>query len=280
LAKGNAALPFCVFKVTGLGAFELLEKVSAGKALKADEQKAYDRVHARIKNLCVAAKEADVRLLIDAEESWIQPAIDAFALEMMQLCNKDRAIIYNTAQLYRTDRLDAMREWLQLGKQKHFHVGVKVVRGAYMEKENRRAASLNQVSPIFPTKEGTDRASDAAVSLMLDHIDHAALCAGTHNELSSKRLAEQMEAKGFKRNDSRIYFAQLLGMSDHISYNLAHFGFNVAKYVPYGPVSEVLPYLSRRAAENTSVQGQSSRELSLLSQETNRRGLVVAPRPG
>ena len=275
LAKDNPALPFCVFKVTGLAPMDLLEKVSKGSSLESDETAAYARVHTRIMNLCSAAKKAKVRLLIDAEESWIQPAIDAFALEMMRLFNRDQALIYTTAQLYRTDRLKALQDWLQIGRENQFHIGVKVVRGAYMEKEVMRAQDNRIPSPIFPTKDATDQAFDEAVKLLLDHIDQAALCAGTHNENSTLRLTQLMEKKGLKRDDPRIHFAQLFGMSDHISFNLAYFGFNVAKYVPFGPVSEVLPYLSRRASENTSVQGQSSRELTLLMQEARRRGLLA-----
>jgi proline dehydrogenase len=270
-AKTNFNIPFCVFKVTGLARFGLLEKVSAKENLTADEQKEYGKVQLRVSAICKAAYDAGVPIFIDAEESWIQEAIDTLANQMMVLYNTEKAIVYNTYQLYRKDRLSYLRHSYEKAKENNYFLGAKLVRGAYMEKERARAIEKNYPSPIQDTKENTDRDYDAAVEFCLEHIDRIAICAGTHNENSSMKLAELMKQKNIPADNKNIYFSQLLGMSDHISYNLANAGYNVAKYVPYGPVREVLPYLIRRAQENTSVKGQTGRELSLIIKEKERR---------
>jgi proline dehydrogenase len=270
-AKNDKNIPFCVFKVTGLGRFELLEKVSAKLQLNADEQKEWGRVQLRVGEICKAAYNAGVPIFIDAEESWIQNAIDNLANQMMVLYNTEKAIVYNTYQLYRKDRLGYLKHTFEMAEQNNFFIGAKLVRGAYMEKERARAAEKNYPSPIQDDKASTDRDYDAAVEFCVEHASRIAICAGTHNELSSMKLAELMEKKKITYNDQRFYFSQLLGMSDHISYNLANAGYNVAKYVPYGPVREVLPYLIRRAMENTSVKGQTGRELGLIIREKERR---------
>lgn len=270
-AKGSKNIPFSVFKVTGLARLELLEKVSAGENLSDNLQKEYGRVQLRVNNICKAAYEAGVPIFIDAEESWIQQAIDDLVNQMMVLYNKEKAIVYNTYQLYRKDRLSYLKSSFELAKSGNYFFGAKLVRGAYMEKERKRAAENNYPSPIQESKENTDKDYDAAVLFCVENNNRIAVCAGTHNEKSSMYLAQLMQEKNIPSNNKHIYFSQLLGMSDHISYNLANAGYNVAKYVPYGPVREVLPYLIRRAQENTSVKGQTGRELSLIMKEKQRR---------
>lgn len=270
-AKNDTHIPFCVFKVTGLARFAVLEKVSAKIALTADEHLEYDRIKYRVNAICKAANEAGVPVFIDAEESWIQEAIDTIANQMMQLYNKEKAIVYNTFQLYRKDRLSYLKHSFDLAEKSNYFLGAKLVRGAYMEKERKRAEENNYPSPIQDTKEDTDRDYDAAIEFCIDNIHRIAICAGTHNENSSMKLAELMQKKNISSDNKHIYFSQLLGMSDHISFNLANAKYNVAKYVPYGPVNEVLPYLIRRAQENTSVKGQTGRELSLIIKEKERR---------
>ncbi len=270
-AKNDKKIPFCVFKVTGLARFDLLEKVSSNSNLEQEEEKEFGRVQLRVSSICKAAYEAGVPIFIDAEESWIQTAIDHLANHMMVLYNTQKTIVYNTYQLYRKDRLAYLRHSFKLAQEGRYYLGVKLVRGAYMEKERVRATEKKYLSPIQDTKENTDRDYDAALLFCIEHIDKIAICAGTHNEKSSMYLAQLMQEKHIPPSDKHIYFSQLLGMSDHISYNLANAGYNVAKYVPYGPVSEVLPYLIRRAQENTSVKGQTGRELSLIIKEKERR---------
>lgn len=271
MTKGNAHIPFCVFKVTGLARFALLEKISANEVLSASESEEWKRVKERVKKICSLAYQYSQPVFIDAEESWIQPAIDELANENMELCNKTEVIVYNTFQLYRHDRYAFLKESIALGKTKGYKVGAKLVRGAYMEKERERAAKMNYPSPIQNTKADSDKDYDLCLKLCVENIDMMGLCAGTHNENSSLYLVKLMSEKGLAPSDKRIYFSQLLGMSDHISYNLSLAGYNVVKYVPYGPVKEVLPYLIRRAQENTSVKGQTGRELNLIMQEKKRR---------
>jgi proline dehydrogenase len=272
-ANNDKNIPFCVFKVTGLARFALLEKVSANLALSSEETEEWNRVKNRVRSIAQASYHASQPLFIDAEESWIQPAIDELADYNMAEFNKEKAIVYNTYQLYRKDRLDFLKISFEKAQLGNYFIGAKLVRGAYMEKERARAKEMNYPSPIQNTKEDTDRDYDLAVEFCMQHINRFGLCAGTHNEHSSLRLVKSIEQKNIAKNDKRVYFSQLLGMSDHISYNLSIDGFNVAKYVPYGPVKEVLPYLIRRAQENTSVKGQTGRELSLIIKEKQRRKL-------
>lgn len=272
-AKENKNIPFCVFKVTGLARFDLLQKISAKESLSSDEQKEFDRIKERVNTICKSAHDAGVPIFIDAEESWIQQAIDDLANDMMLLYNKEKCIVYNTFQLYRKDRLEYLKHSFNLAGQHSYFLGAKLVRGAYMEKERARAFEKNYPSPIQDNKENTDKDYDLAVRFCIEHISKIAFCAGTHNEKSSMDLAMLMQEKKIKEENKHIYFSQLLGMSDHISFNLANAGYNVAKYVPYGPVREVLPYLIRRAQENTSVKGQTGRELNLIIKEKERRKL-------
>ncbi len=272
-ANGNKNIPFCVFKVTGLGRFALLEKVNANEILTDEEVSEWQRVRSRVDEICGLSFKTGTPVFIDAEDSWIQDAIDHLADEMMEKYNSSEAIVYNTIQLYRHDRLAFLKSSFEKAKANSYFVGLKLVRGAYMEKERARAAEKGYQDPIQPTKEASDRDYDAALDFCIDNIDRIAICAGTHNEESSMHLAKLMDKKGIAHGNKHVYFAQLFGMSDHISFNLANAGYNVAKYVPYGPIREVIPYLIRRAQENTSVKGQTGRELSLINKEMKRRGI-------
>lgn len=270
-AKHEKHIPFCVFKVTGLARFALLEKVSAKSELSDTENKEYEKVKQRVATICKAAHDANQAIFIDAEESWIQQAIDDLADENMMVFNKLKPIVYNTFQLYRHDRLDFIKASLKKAQEANYFLGAKLVRGAYMEKERARATEKGYPSPINKDKEASDKLYNDTLLYCVEHIDKIAVCAGSHNEKSSLYLAQLMEQKQLPKNHPHISFAQLYGMSDHISYNLSLAGYNVAKYVPYGPVKEVLPYLMRRAQENTSVKGQTGRELSLIIKEKSRR---------
>ena len=273
-AKNDKAIPFSVFKPTGLGRFELFEKVNAKALLSPEEIAEYDRVLKRVDLICRACFEVDLQVLIDAEHSWIQDAIDDIARDMMRKYNREKPIVFNTYQLYRHDKLASLKADFYLAETDGFYLGAKLVRGAYMEIERARAKEKGYPSPIQPTKEASDRDYNESLLFCLDHLDRIAFMAGTHNEESSLLLALEMDRRNITHNTSGIYFAQLLGMSDNLSFNLAAQGYNVAKYMPYGPVAAVMPYLMRRAQENTSVAGQTSRELSLIVKETNRRKLV------
>jgi len=270
-AKEKKAIPFAVFKPTGLGRFYLYEKIGEKQPLTLEEQKEWNRVVSRFDLICKTAYEKDVALLIDGEESWMQDAADDLVTDMMRKYNKEKAIVFNTLQLYRWDRLDYLKKLHELAKTEGFYIGMKLVRGAYMEKENKRAEEKGYPTPICESKEATDSNYDVTMTYMMDNLDFMSIFAGTHNEWSSYKVIEQMQQKGIAKNDNRIWFGQLYGMSDNISYNLAEHGYNVAKYLPFGPVRDVMPYLIRRAEENTSVAGQTSRELNLLKTERDRR---------
>jgi len=270
-SKSNKSIPFAVFKVSGIARFELLEKINEKKILTAAESKEFDKVKERIDVLCNAAAEAELPLLFDAEESWIQDAIDIITIQMMQKHNQTKAIIYNTLQMYRCDRIDFFNKCIKTAREQHYCLGFKIVRGAYMEKERERASLMAYPSPIHINKLSTDNDYDKALAVCIANSDIISVCAGSHNEKSNAILTALIAEKNLDKEDKRFYFAQLLGMSDHISYNLAHNGFNVAKYVPYGPLESVLPYLIRRAQENTSIAGQTGRELNLISNELKRR---------
>jgi proline dehydrogenase len=271
LAAGNAAIPFCVFKISGLARVALLEKIDAGGPLDEGERSEWARVRSRVERLCAHAHAKGVSILLDAEESWIQDTIDALATEMMARFNQQKAIVFNTIQLYRRGRVEFLRESHRLATEGGYWLGLKLVRGAYMEKERARAAEQGVESCILPDKAATDASYDEALRFSIEHIDRIALVAGTHNEASTLLLSELMGKRGLRHDDPRVYFSQLLGMSDHLSYNLAAEGYNVCKYVPYGPVRAVVPYLTRRAEENTAISGQIGRELALVIEERQRR---------
>src|SRR5690606_9009068 len=269
--KEKEAIPFAVFKPTGFGRFALYQKITEGFDLTVMEQEEWQRVVNRYDKVCSRAHDLGVALLIDGEESWIQTAADRLAESMMKKYNKEKVIVFNTLQAYRWDRSAYLKEIHLDAKNNGYFIGFKVVRGAYMEKENERALEKGYPTPICPTKEATDTNFDDIATYILENLDTISLFAGTHNEDSSYKLMAQMAKMDIAINDPRIWFGQLYGMSDHISFNLAKKGYNVAKYLPFGPVRDVMPYLIRRAEENTSVAGQTNRELTLLKKERKRR---------
>ncbi|NJB35563.1 proline dehydrogenase family protein [Croceivirga sp. JEA036] len=271
--KEKEAIPYAVFKPTAFARFGLLQKVNEGIALTEEEAAEWQRVVNRYDKVCKKAYDLDVMLLIDAEESWIQQAADQLAWEMMVKYNTEKPVVFNTAQMYRWDRLEYLKRLHAEAKAFGVKVGIKAVRGAYMEKENDRAEEKGYKSPICSSKQATDVNFDAAIDFMSENLEVFTIFAGTHNEESTYRLLDIMKTKQLENNDQRIWFGQLYGMSDNISYNLANNGYNAAKYLPYGPVKDVMPYLIRRAEENTSVAGQTSRELELLRKEKTRRNL-------
>ena len=270
-AKDDPDVPFSVFKVTGIAPLGTLEKMSGKKKLDAKGQAKCERIHNRVNEICEYAYSIGQPVFIDAEETWIQDAIDRLATEMMEKYNRETVIVYNTIQLYRNDRLQFLKESRRAATEGGYFLGLKLVRGAYMEKERERAAQQGYPSPIHDSKKATDDAYDAAVEYCVKHIDRVSVVAGTHNETSTQRLVQLMYEKRIVPDHHHIYFSQLYGMSDNLSYVLAKNGYNVSKYVPYGPVEDAIPYLVRRAEENSAVAGQVSRELDLINTEIKRR---------
>lgn len=272
-AASPEKIPFSVFKVTGIGSRDLLTEVQEKNKLSEEKQAAYERVVNRFREICGYAAKQNVRIFVDAEETWIQDVIDELTLEEMRKYNKlgAKTIVYNTNQMYRTASYSILEKHLEEAKKGGFTIGAKLVRGAYMEKESERAVEKGYEGPINPTKLATDTEYNKAIVLSLNNLDYISVCLGTHNEDSCHLAIKLMQQKGIDKEDKRVYFAQLLGMSDNISYNLANAGFNVAKYVPYGPIESVMPYLFRRADENSSISGQSSREYLLIKKEKERR---------
>lgn len=275
-ASKSKDIPFGVFKVTGLAKFSVLEKISAqlqqkNILLTHEDQESWEKTCKRVENICQTAHDHQIKILIDGEETWIQPAIDLLAYQMMEKFNKKTPIIYNTYQMYVADKLHQLKEDLQIATEKGYFLGAKLVRGAYMEKERERAKRFAYPDPIQPNKEACDRDFDASVNFCLENIEKIGFMAASHNEKSNLELINLMKNKGIDSKHPHIFFAQLFGMSDHISYNLAKNTYNVSKYLPYGPVRVVMPYLFRRASENTSIKGQSSREYLLVRKEMIRR---------
>ena len=270
-SSGKSALQFTVFKATSLGPIDLFEKVSAGIDLNYEEKNIWRRVLNRIDVCCKTARSLNVKIFIDAEESWIQSAIDDIAESMMAKFNTKKAYVFTTIQMYRIDRLAYLKKIIDKAEEKKFLIGVKLVRGAYMEKENIRAKNLGISSPICKNKKATDLNFDKALEHIIDKVHICNLFIGSHNEESIIKATKLMNKYKYKNNHPFIWFSQLYGMADHISFNLASEGYQVVKYVPFGPVKEVIPYLIRRAEENTSVSGQTPRELSLIKKEIRRR---------
>jgi proline dehydrogenase len=272
LGVKNKAIGFAVFKVTSLGSSALLEKIQQEELLEERETMAFERIKHRIHSLCETAFQSDVKILVDAEESWIQNVIDDLVVQMMRKFNKQKPIVYNTYQLYKVNALSNLRQMIELSGQENFIPAVKLVRGAYIEMERKRAMDLDYPSPIHTTKEATNAAFNEALEYCVKN--DAFVCAGSHNEESNLLLTRLMEEQNIPSSSERIYFAQLYGMSDHISFNLAQKGYHVAKYLPFGPVQKVMPYLFRRAEENKSVTGQTGRELKLIREELKRRKTI------
>ncbi len=262
-------MPFGVFKITGLGDYHIMEKIQAGEKLTKDESQAFARMEARVDRLCKTAHDLGLKILVDAEESWFQNVIDDLAYAAMEKYNQQRCVVYNTFQMYRHDSLGRLEKANNMSKEKGYFFGAKPVRGAYMEKERERASELGYPSPIQPNKAATDRDYDLALQYCLKNGVY--LVSGSHNENSNLLLTELMDQNEIDPNSDRVFFSQLYGMSDNISFNLANAGYRVVKYVPYGPVEKVMPYLTRRAAENSSIAGQSSREFELIKKELKRR---------
>jgi proline dehydrogenase len=271
LAKNDSAIPYTSLKLTGIMEPLLLEKLSANIVLNEEEIHTLKRAKRRLEEICLKAYNCNVPIYFDAEESWIQEAIDRLAEEMMRKFNKQHAIILTTLQMYRRDRIDYLNFLLQTAKEDRIFIGIKMVRGAYLEKENKRASEMGYQSPIQFSKTDTDRDFDKAITICLENIELVTLCAGTHNETSTMHLLNEMQRLKIKNNNPNVYFSQLYGMSDHITYNLADAQYNVTKYLPYGPIKDVIPYLIRRAQENTAIAGQMGRELKLITEERKRR---------
>jgi proline dehydrogenase len=288
-ASGQPNIPFLSVKVTGIARFGLLEKLdhsveaNAGSLMKRfhathesltqEEKDEWQRIHERIYKICKTASEKNVGVFIDAEESWIQDPVDVLVIQMMDEFNKERAVVYNTLQLYRHDRLQFLKDSFEAAQQRNFILGAKLVRGAYMEKERKRAKRMNYPSPIQPDRETTDADFNTAVQFCIDHIDRIALVIASHNEYSNLLTTQLLKKKGLPLNHPHVHLSQLYGMSDNITFNLAKAGCSVSKYLPFGPTRDVIPYLMRRAQENTSVKGQTGRELALIKKEIERRKL-------
>ena len=270
-AAVNDHIPFCVLKLSGLGSTELMTKAQSKEELTEVEKTKLYNAELRVDEIVKKASSKGLMVMIDAEESWFQSFIDGVAYRMMEKYNKERAVVYNTYQLYRHDVLERLKRAQTQAEVDGYYLGAKLVRGAYMEKERERAGEMGYESPIHTDKTGVDKDYDESLRYCMEHINRMGICAGTHNEESSKLLTQLMTEQKLSNKDNRIYFGQLLGMSDNISFKLADIGYNVAKYVPYGPVEKVLPYLFRRAEENTSIAGQSGREYTLVKNELCRR---------
>jgi proline dehydrogenase len=285
-AATQHSMPFMSIKVTGFARFALLEKLDAAatdksgyegrvhtEVLNEEEKAEWQRVVARMHKIISAAAAKNIGVLVDAEETWIQDPVDALTMQMMELYNLDKVVVYNTVQLYRHDRLAFLKDSFEQAVNKRFILGAKLVRGAYMEKERRRAEEMGYPSPIQPSKEASDRDYNAGVEFCIEHLDKISLIVASHNEYSSLRAAELLDQKGLPHNHPHIHFSQLYGMSDNITFNLAKAGLPVSKYLPFGPIHDVVPYLMRRAQENSSVSGQTGRELGLIRKEMQRRKL-------
>ena len=262
---------FAVIKPTGFGPTTLFEKVSSKATLSSEEQQAWDRVKDRFQQSCKKGLAYNIKILIDAEESWIQPALEDLVEELMAGYNKEEIMVYATIQLYLSERLPYLKSLLEKSKKEAYQIGVKLVRGAYIEKETARANLKQYANPVCSSKEATDRNFDQGLQLLLENLDQAAVFVGSHNEASTLKALEQMKQANIATNHPRVCFAHLYGMSDYISYNLSNQGYNVVKYLPYGPIKKVVPYLIRRAEENSSIANQTSRELELIRKEIKRR---------
>ncbi|WP_257574672.1 proline dehydrogenase family protein [Hydrobacter penzbergensis] len=273
-------IPFISVKITGLARFKLLQTLNEAPRLRSGihdheaEINEWDRVRERMYAICGVAAEKNIGVLVDAEESWIQDPIDRLTMEMMEIFNKDKVIVYNTLQLYRHDRLHFLTISQQIAKEKGFKLGMKLVRGAYMEKERARAAEKGYPSPIQPDKDSTDRDYNLALKYCIEHLEEIAIIVATHNEASCLYVVELLNEKGISHQHPHVHFSQLYGMSDNITFNLAKDGLRVSKYLPFGPIRDVIPYLMRRAQENSSVSGQTGRELGLIKKELLRRKQV------
>ena len=270
-AEGNPAIPFVVFKPTGFGRFDLYAEVQEGKQLTTSEKEEWQRILNRYEGACKLAHEKNVTLMVDAEETWIQEAVDEIVNGMMAKYNREKPVVWNTVQMYRTGRIEYLNEDLKRANENNYFLGYKFVRGAYMEKERERAKEMNYPDPIQPTKQASDDNFNAAIDFVMNHLDKVSAFFGTHNEKSTELVMDRMKERNLPNDYEKIHFGQLYGMSDNITYFLGENKYNAAKYLPYGTVKDVVPYLTRRAQENTSVAGQTGRELGLIEKELKRR---------
>lgn len=283
-------IPFMSIKVTGFARFSLLEKLDtamrqasgslmkrylyAVESLPNAEKEEWHKVRLRMQHLCEAGDKKKIGILIDAEETWIQDPVDALTILMMDVFNKKTPVIYNTLQLYRHDRFQFLKDSYEAAVERNFMLGIKLVRGAYMEKERNRAAAMNYPSPIQPDKESCDRDFNASVEFCVEHLDRISVIVASHNEYSNLYTTQLLDKKGLPHKHPHVHFSQLYGMSDNITFNLAKSGCSVSKYLPFGPIKDVVPYLMRRAQENSSVSGQTGRELMLIKKELKRRKII------
>ncbi|MBC5994515.1 proline dehydrogenase family protein [Pontibacter sp. SD6] len=274
LANQTKSFSYISVKLTGIGHKHIFQKLTEGEPLSHTENAAFIRTEVRLDAICKAAAEAGVTVYIDAEETWLQDPMDSLAEGMMRRYNTKRAVVFNTLQMYRNDRIEYLHDCLKRFTNEQVILGIKLVRGAYLEKEQQRAAKYDYLSPVFAQKEDTDRSFNHAIDICLENLDRLELCCATHNEFSTTYLTRRIQKGEIKDHYKRIHFSQLYGMSDNLTYNLADAGFNASKYLPYGDVATAVPYLIRRAEENTSIAGQTGRELYLLEQEMQRRSLV------
>jgi len=288
-ASTQANIPFMSIKITGFARFALLEKMDAGmnaaqgtlmkryltsvEKLSPEEKEEWHRVRRRVLQICELGAAKNIGVLIDAEETWIQDPVDALTMLMMDTFNKGKAVVYNTLQLYRHDRLQFLKDSYDAAVERNFILGAKLVRGAYMEKERKRATEMQYPSPIQPDKATCDRDYNAAVEFCISHLDKISLIVASHNEYSNLLTTELLDKNGLPHDHKHVHFSQLYGMSDNITFNLAKAGCSVSKYLPFGPIKDVIPYLMRRAQENSSVSGQTGRELGLIKKEMKRRGM-------
>ncbi len=268
---GNPAIPFIVFKPTAFGRIDIYEEIGKGAELTTSQKEEWNRVVTRFDEVCKLCFESDKKVMVDAEETWMQDAADILCEEMMEKYNKEKAIVWNTIQMYRTGRLEYMNSHIERAKEKGYFIGYKIVRGAYMEKERERATKMNYPDPIQPNKQAADDNYNSGIDFVMANLDKVSAFFGTHNEKSAELIMDKINAKGLEHDNPHIYFGQLYGMSDNITYYLSDKHYNVAKYLPYGPVKDVVPYLTRRAQENTSVAGQTGRELGLIDKELKKR---------
>ncbi|KQR94577.1 proline dehydrogenase [Chryseobacterium sp. Leaf180] len=268
---GNPALPFIVFKPTAFGRIDLYEAVGKGSELTTSQKEEWKRVVQRFEDVCKMCFDHDKKVMIDAEETWMQDAADHLCETMMEKYNREKPIVWNTIQMYRTGRLEYMEAHAARAKEKGYFIGYKIVRGAYMEKERARASAKGYADPIQPTKDATDNNYNAGIDFIMNHLNIVSGYFGTHNEISSELVMDKMKQRSLENNSEHVFFGQLYGMSDNITFYLSDKGYNATKYLPYGPVKDVVPYLTRRARENTSVAGQTGRELRLIQKELDRR---------
>lgn len=272
-AKNLSHIPFCVLKITGLGRFALLEKIHNGQTLSDNEKAEWQRVQSRFDSICEKAVDCNTKLLVDAEESWIQKPIDNIVKRAMKRHNQNEPMIYNTYQLYLKAKYEQLKTDWEKAKEKGYILGSKLVRGAYMEKETKRAVKMHLPNPIQPSKAKCDQDFNDSLKFCLKHIDDFGIYIGTHNIESTQKARQLMQEYGIAKSDERVFFSQLLGMREILSYELAQQDYLVSKYTPFGKIAEVIPYLLRRIQENSSVKDQLNDEIKVITRELENQKL-------